>query len=121
MHQLLVRLREGEERMSASHHKPWLAKTGITKTGVSLNTDAMDAGVGYALIDIQVTMQTFPSCQKKHKKTKNTHTLKLNLFIKHQSKKKKAMGNYNQSSHLYMSYRIGTVFVLWFLKEEKKV
>ena len=47
-----VRLRKGEERMSAAHHKSRLAKTGITKTRVTLNTDAMYAGVGYALINI---------------------------------------------------------------------
>lgn len=53
--------------MSASHHKSWLAKTGITEAGVLLNTDAMYAGVGYALINIQLAMEAFPSCKQKTK------------------------------------------------------
>lgn len=63
--------------MSASHHKSWLAKTGITEAGVLLNTDAMYAGVGYALINIQLTMEALPSCQEKRQNKAKTRPIKI--------------------------------------------
>lgn len=92
--------------MPASHHKSWLAKTGVTKAGVLLNTDAMYAGVGYALIDIQLTMEAFPSCQKRNKnqskqqkKTQTKTYQNPNLFMECQSKK--PVSNCSQLLHIY--------------------
>jgi len=63
--------------MPASHHKSWLAKTGITKAGVLLNTDAVYAGVGYALINIQLTMEAFPPCQERKPKNPKPRPIKI--------------------------------------------